>query len=116
MAYCFTIATRLEGVLICNANAETTHRLSKPRLRWPRPNEDRTLAERAQQFDACPTQITQWKRQRREGAVQTFDNGQSATDWRARIAALHAKVGELSMECDFLERGLVRLDSKRGGP
>lgn len=78
--------------------------------------EDRTLAELAQQFDVHPNQITQWKRQLIEGASQSFDNSQSATDAQAQVAALHAKIGELSMENDFLERGLARFDGKRGGP
>lgn len=78
--------------------------------------QERTLAELAQQYDVHPNQITQWKRQLVEGAAQTFDNGQSASDAQAQVMALHAKIGELSMECDFLERGLARFDVKRGGP
>lgn len=78
--------------------------------------EDRTLAELAQQFDVHPNQITQWKHQLVEGACETFGNGRGAADSQAQISALHAKIGELSMECDFLAHGLARFDSKRGGP
>ena len=77
---------------------------------------DRTLAELAQQFDVHANQITQWKRQLVEGATETFDKGSSASDNQAQIDSLHAKIGELSMENDFLERGLARFDPKRGGP
>ena len=69
---------------------------------------DRTLAELAQQFDVHANQITQWKRQLVEGATETFDKGSSASDNQAQIDSLHAKIGELSMENDFLERGLAR--------
>jgi transposase-like protein len=76
---------------------------------------ERTLAELSQQFDVHANQITQWKRQLVEGASDTFDNGSSAADAQAHVAELHAKIGELSMERDFLERGLARLPLKRGG-
>nr|WP_156962612.1 IS3 family transposase [Salinisphaera hydrothermalis] len=64
-----------------------------------------TLAELAQQYDVHPNQITQWKRQLIEGATGTFDKGASQADSQAQITELHAKIGELSMERDFLERG-----------
>ncbi|WP_353221535.1 IS3 family transposase [Salinisphaera sp. C84B14] len=63
---------------------------------------DRTPAELAQQFDVHANQITQWKRQLVEGATETFDKGSSASDNQAQIDSLHAKIGELSMENDFL--------------
>ena len=50
-----------------------------------------------------------------EGATQTFDNGASQADSQCQIAELHAKIGELSIERDFLERGLARIPGKRGG-
>ncbi|KEZ75611.1 hypothetical protein C41B8_19131 [Salinisphaera hydrothermalis C41B8] len=74
-----------------------------------------TLAELAQQYDVHPNQITQWKRQLIEGATGTFDKGASQADSQAQITELHAKIGELSMERDFLERGLARFPGKRGG-
>lgn len=77
---------------------------------------DRTLAELSQQFDVHANQIAAWKRQLVEGARETFDNGSSASDTQAQVSELYAKVGELTMERDFLERGLARFDVKRGGP
>lgn len=77
---------------------------------------DRTLAELSQQFDVHANQIAAWKRQLVEGARETFDNGSSASYAQAQVSELYAKVGELTMERDFLERGLARFDVKRGGP
>ena len=74
-----------------------------------------TLAELAQQYDVHPNQIAQWKRQLIDGATDTFDKGAAQVDSQAQIIELHAKIGELSMQRDFLERGLARLLSKRPG-
>jgi putative transposase len=65
---------------------------------------DKTLAELAQQFDIHPNQITQWKAQFLDGAAGVF--GSEARGERAGLAAdltvLHAKIGELTLENDFL--------------
>src|SRR4051794_19073886 len=58
----------------------------------------------AQQFDIHPNQITQWKAQLLDGAAGVF--GSEARGERAGPAAdltvLHAKIGELTLENDFL--------------
>ncbi len=64
----------------------------------------KTLADLAQQFDVHPNQITQWRGQLLDGAAGVF--GSEAKSEAAAPAidlkTLHAKIGELALENDFL--------------
>jgi transposase len=69
---------------------------------------DKTAAELAQQFDVHPNQITQWKSQLLDSADQVFDGGSGSKEPPVDIKALHAKIGQLTLENDFLEGALTK--------
>ena len=79
--------------------------------------EDKTLAELAQQFDIHVNQITEWKRQLLERAGDVFGSpGSAPVEPPADLTALHAKIGRLTLENDFLEGALTKaglLSAKR---
>ena len=68
---------------------------------------DKTLAELAQQYDVHPNQITDWKSQLQERAAQAFGETGAATP-APDLKTLHAKIGELTLENDFLESALTK--------
>ena len=77
---------------------------------------DQTLSELATRFDVHPTQITQWKAQLLERAASIFEGGARSPEPPADLKALHAKIGELALENDFLEGALGKaglLSAKR---
>ena len=67
---------------------------------------EKTLSELASQFDVHPNQITQWKVQLLERAAEVFDGGKGQATPPVDLKALHAKIGELALENDFLEGAL----------
>ncbi len=66
--------------------------------------EDLTTAEQAKKYDIHPTMITGWKRTAIENMASAFD-GKSAAEpaiSRQEVEKLHAKIGQLVVERDFL--------------
>jgi transposase len=79
---------------------------------------EQTLGELAQHFDVHPNQIKQWRDQLLKGAADVFDReGKSVkSEPTIDVKTLHAKIGELALENDFLESALTKaglLSAKR---
>jgi len=71
---------------------------------------DRTVQEIAAKHKVHPNQVSTWKRQAIDGLGEVFSNGvdRARRDHESDIRDLHAKIGELTVERDFLARGLKR--------
>ena len=70
---------------------------------------DRTIAQLADQFGVHVSQKTAWKEQLQAGAADVFGSGTANPSVPAvDVKSLHAKIGELTLENDFLEGALSK--------
>ncbi len=71
---------------------------------------DQTIQEIASRHKVHPNQVSTWKRQAMDGLDAIFSNGsdKARVDREGEIHDLHAKIGQLTVERDFLAKGLKR--------
>lgn len=79
---------------------------------------DKSLAELSQQFEVHANQISAWKAQLQAEAVSVFETAaeRRETEEQPDLLTMQAKIGELTLENDFLERALTKaglLSAKR---
>ncbi len=73
---------------------------------------DRTLSE---QFDVHQNQIQDWRKRLLDNADSVFGQGQQQQEEAVgQVKELHAKIGQLTMERNFLEEGLERIHGPSG--
>ena len=76
----------------------------------------KTVAEIAHKHDVHPNQVTEWRRQLMERAAGVFGGAVTPEAPAVDLKALHAKIGQLTLENDFLEGALTKaglLSAKR---
>ena len=73
---------------------------------------EKTVAELAQLHDVHPTQVVAWKTQLVEGAAGLFGAGSAgkSSEPEVDLKTLHAKIGELTLENDFLSAALGKVE------
>ncbi len=71
---------------------------------------DKTIQEIASRHKVHPNQVSGWKRQALDGLGAVFSNGadHARRDHESEVRDLHAKIGQLTVERDFLAGGLKR--------
>ena len=66
-----------------------------------------TVAELATKHELDATQIAAWKREAVEKLAKVFDEKGSAREQNGELTKLHAKIGQLVVERDFLSKASI---------
>jgi transposase-like protein len=69
---------------------------------------DKTVQEIAPKHQLHPNQVSTWKRKAVDGMADVFSGGKQSGPTDAEVKELHAKIGRLVVENDFLSEGLKR--------
>ena len=78
--------------------------------------DSKTIAKVALEHDVYPNQVTEWRRQLIERAAGVFGGATAPESPPVDLKVLHAKIGQLTLENDFLEGALSKaglLSAKR---
>lgn len=69
---------------------------------------NKTVAELCQEFEIASSQVYDWKKKLEETGPEVFTIKGKPKNTDAEIDRLHATIGKLKVECDFLAKALGR--------
>jgi transposase len=70
----------------------------------------KTVGQIAREYEVHPVQVTQWKGVIRDHLPQLFESPQDSSQDNERVVAqLHEKIGQLSVEVDWLKKKCKQL-------
>ncbi len=75
---------------------------------------EKTIAQIAAHHEVHANQVTAWKNELLQNAAAIFGGEVHAEDGKERIRELHEKIGELTVERDFLEGALGKFPGLSG--
>ena len=75
---------------------------------------EKTVAEIAAHHEVHPNQVTAWKTEALQNLAAIFGGNVVADDAKEQVRELHEKVGELTMERDFLRDALGKFPGLSG--
>ena len=79
----------------------------------------KTVQQIAKEFDVHPVQVSEWKKKLSEQASSVFSTGQAQAqqeEFGEERSALHSKIGELTVQVDFLVKKSKQLGVWNGLP
>jgi len=68
---------------------------------------ERTIQEIAKEYEVHPVQVSEWKKRMAQGASEVFEGGgkkPQEIDFDRERDNLHRKIGQLSVELDWLRK------------
>ena len=76
----------------------------KARVAFQACKEQQTLQQIACEHQLSPTQVSQWKKQLKDGAIEIFSKNRPPTDVESITAPLYQQIGQLKVELDWLKK------------